>query len=79
MSYTYMHDCCLNFQEPFNEIANEYCKRLTAGMETMLREKCVFRSPKTKLLMEELFEYITFSLNKTVVHSPYGDIGSDFR
>ena len=45
----------------------------------MLREKCVFRSPKTKLLMEELFEYITFSLNKTVVHSPDGDIGSDFR
>lgn len=66
-------------QEPFNEIAVEYTERLTAGLQIALREKCIFKSPKTKLLLEEIFDFITFRLNKTVAGTIDGGTDPDMR
>ena len=57
-------------KEPFNDVAVEYYEKLTAEAKTKVKEICVFESPKSKLLLEELFELITFRLNKTVSVNP---------
>ena len=66
-------------KEPFNDVAMEYYEKLSAEAKTKLKEICVFKSPKSKLLLEELFELITFRLNKTVSVNPEDVMDPELR
>lgn len=58
--------CLCISQEPFNDVDAEYNEKMSQQLDTELRKKCVYNSPRTRVLMEELFEYITIRLNKSV-------------
>ena len=45
-------------QQPFNDVDTEYDEAMTDPIEVELKKICVYRSLRTRLLLEELYEYI---------------------
>ncbi|XP_067940321.1 E3 ubiquitin-protein ligase RNF213-like [Watersipora subatra] len=62
-----------NNQEPFDDVEAAYTRDLQPEIEDFVREKCTYNSPRTKALLQQLFAYIIFSLNKEAVEQDYVD------
>lgn len=58
---------CLFFQEPFDDINAECRDALSAELKEQVNAQCQYNSPRTKVLLEELFNYIILRLNKAAV------------
>lgn len=69
----------LYLKEPFNDVPVEYSEKLTAELVTKLKERCVFKSPKSKVLLEQLFEFIIFRLHKTAASTGYESANPEMR
>jgi len=54
-------------QEPFDDIDFKCREALTPDLEGLLQDRCMYNSPRTKLLLQELFKYIILRLNKAAV------------
>ncbi|KAF6041591.1 hypothetical protein EB796_000104 [Bugula neritina] len=54
-------------QEPFGGIDPQNTEALAEPLPTQLNKCCVFESPKTRLLLRELFAYIILRLNKAAI------------
>ncbi|XP_067936897.1 E3 ubiquitin-protein ligase rnf213-alpha-like [Watersipora subatra] len=79
VKYTQTDLLMRQFQEPFGDIHPEFTTALDADLEKELSACCSYNSPRTKLLLEELFKYIVLQLNKTAAAQGFDNFAIRLR
>jgi len=60
-------------QEPFDDIDVNYKEHLKPELHPLLEDCCTYNSSRTRALLQQLFEYIIFRLNRDAILEDFED------